>query len=75
VHSIEQEIADVIETPLPFRDPGESNGLAVYTPGELGERANDLCIIGDKAGRLNKNAKRLSQLRYVGGGDHAADGV
>jgi hypothetical protein len=46
----------VIETLLSFVIPGEGDRFAVDAAGELGKRADHVCIIGDKTGRLDEDA-------------------
>ena len=65
----------MIKTLLPFLCPGEWNGLAADAASEFGERPDDVRVIGDESSRLNENAERLAEFRYIGGWDHASDGV
>ena len=73
--AVQKEVPHVIKALLPFLCPGEWNGLAVDAAGEFGERPDDMGIIGDESSRLDKDAERLAQFRYIGGWDHASDGV
>ncbi len=65
----------MIETLLSFDRPGEGHGFAIDAAGELGQWANYVSIVGNETGRLDEDAEDLAQLRYVDGGDHAADGI
>ena len=73
--TIQNEVPHVIEALLPFLCPGEWNGLAVDAAGEFGEWPNDVRVIGDEPSRLNENAERLAEFRYIGRWDHASDRV
>ncbi len=72
--AVEEQVSNVIETVLPFFCPGEGDGLTVFTAREFRERADDVRVIRDEARRLNEDAERFPQLRYVRWGDHAAYG-
>ncbi len=75
MNAIQEKVPHVVKALLPFLCPGERNGLAIDAAGEFGERPNDVRVIGDEPRRLNEDAERLPEFRYIGGRDHALDWV
>ena len=65
----------MIETFLSFPGPIERYGLAEDAAGELREGADDVGIVRDKPRGLDKDTQHFAKFRYIGGGNHAADGV